>query len=142
MRLFASQLTLEGFSVLALGVMLYLGAYTVVEILSLLVQPLKSWRTDGYSGRIKIRKITLIAEPITRMGIGRGISILIFTGYGPWIFSKILQIRLISHKHSPFEYFLLFAMIIFALTALIVLMEKSRRKILVRFNDGLEAIFR
>ena len=180
-------------SVFALGVMPYLSAYMIVEILSVFIQPLKSWRGEGYQGRIKIKRIALfatillaliqgygiaislehmmgvagekivrnpglsyrlisaltltggtfltiwIAELITRKGIGHGISVLIFAGYVSGFFSNIPQIKWVSYKHSPLQYFLLFALIVIALIALIVLMEKSYRKIPVRFSDGVEA---
>lgn len=193
LRFFGFGSALERLSVCALGVMPYLSAYMIVEILSVFVQPLKSWRTEGHQGRIKIRRVALfatflialvqgygvaiglehmigptggkivlnpgvsfrlllcvtmiagtyltiwIAELITRKGIGHGISILIFVGYAPRIFSNIPQIKWASYEHSPVEYFLLFAIIVIASMALIVLMEKSYRKIPVRFSDGVDA---
>ena len=192
-RFFGSGPALERFSILALGIMPYISAYIIVEILSLFIPPLKSWRAVGYQGRIKIRKVALfatflialvqgygvaiglehtigpaggkivlnpgvsfrfllcltmiagtyltiwIAELITRKGIGHGISVLIFVGYGPRIFPNIPQIKLVSYTHSPLAYFLLFAIIVIALIAFIVLIEKSYRKIPVRFGDGTEA---
>ena len=183
---------LERFSVIALGVLPYLTTYMIVEILSLFIQPLKSWRADGYQGRIKIRRVALfatfllafwqgyslarglegmvgavgekivrnpglsfrlisaltvtagtfimiwLAELITRKGIGHGISILILVGYGPRILSNFPQIKWVpdEHSHSPIEYFLLFAILAIALMVLIVVMEKSFRRISVKFNDG------
>jgi len=193
-RFLASEPALERFSILALGIMPYISAYIIVEILSLFVPPLKSWRQGGYAGRIRIKEIALfatflialvqgygitiglehmmgsagekiirhpglgfclvmvltlttgafltiwIAELITRKGIGHGISVLIFVGYGPRVFSNILQIIFASHETSlsSLEYFLLFVVIVVALIALIVLMEKSYRKIPVRFSNGVE----
>jgi preprotein translocase subunit SecY len=64
---------------------------------------------------------------------------LIFVGCAPRIFSNIPQIKWVSYEHSPVEYFLLFAIIVIASMALIVLMEKSYRKIPVRFSDGVDA---
>jgi preprotein translocase subunit SecY len=192
-RFFGYEPALERFSILALGIMPYISAYIIVEILSVFVQPLKSWRGKGYAGRIKIKEIALfatflvalmqgygiaislehmmgaagekiirhpglnfrlvmvltlttgtfltvwIAELITRKGIGHGISILIFVGHGPRIFSNIPQIKLVSYAYSPLAYFLFFALIVVAIIALVVLMEKSYRKIAVRFSDGVEA---
>ena len=192
-RFFGSEPALERFSILALGIMPYISAYIIVETLSLFIPALKSWRAEGYAGRIRIKEIALfatflialmqgygvaialehmtgpvggkivlnpgmsfrlllcitmiagtyltiwIAELITRKGIGHGISVLIFVGYGPRFFSNIPQIKWVSYRHSPLEYFLLFALIVIALIALIVLMEKSYRKIPVRFSDGVEA---
>ncbi len=187
----------EKLSVFALGVLPYLTAYMIVEILSLFIQPFRSWRAEGYQGRIKIKRMALfatfllacwqgygvahglegmlgavgekiimnpglsfrlisaltlatgtfitiwIAELITRKGIGHGISVLIFMGYGPRIFSGIAPIifasRQESQSHSPLEYFLLFAVLAIALTTLIVTMEKSFRRISVKFDDNTEA---
>ena len=185
----------EVISVIALGVMPYLSAYMIIEILSVFIQPLKSWRTEGYSGRVKIKEVALlatflpalwqgygvarglegmvgtvgerivrnpgvssrllltltltagtfltiwIAELITRKGIGHGISVLIFTGFAARIFSDIPQIKLVSHEnsHSPLGSFLLFAIVVIALTAFIVLLEKSHNRISVKFKDGTEA---
>jgi preprotein translocase subunit SecY len=82
-----------------------------------------------------------IAELITKNGIGHGISILIFVGYGPEIFSNLPQLRLVPRANSPtpLAYFLLLAIIVVASTALIILMERSYRKIPVRFSDNVEA---
>jgi len=185
----------EVISVIALGIFPYLPAYMIVEILSVFIQPLKSWRTEGYSGRVKIRKVALfatfllalwqgyglahglqglvgtvgekivrnpglssrlvltltltagtfltiwIAELITRKGIGHGISVLIFTGFAARIFSDIPQVKLVTHEHSnsPLGSFLLFAIVVIALTAFIVLLEKSHKRISVKFKDGIEA---
>ena len=193
LRFFGFGSALERLSVFALGVMPYLSAYMIVEILSVFIQPLKSWRDEGYQGRIKIKRVAFIAtfllallqgygvaqglegmlgpvgekivrnpglsfrlisaltltggtfltiwiaELITEKGIGHGISILILVGHGPRIFSNIPQIKFVSYEHSPLAYFLLFAIIAVALIALIVLMEKSYRKIPVRFSDDVEA---
>jgi preprotein translocase subunit SecY len=193
LRFLGSEPALERFSILALGIMPYISAYIIVEILSLFIPPLKSWRQGGYAGRIRIKEMALfatflialvqgygitvglehmmgaagekiirhpglgfrlvmvltlttgtfltiwIAELITRKGIGHGISVLIFVGFGPRVFSNILQIKWVSYEHGPVEYFLLFAIIVIALMAFIVLMEKSYRKIPVRFSDGVDA---
>jgi preprotein translocase subunit SecY len=195
LRFFGYGLARERFSIIALGVLPYLTVYMIIEILSLFIQPLKSWRAEGYQGRIKIRRVALfatfllafwqgyslghglenligpggerivrnpglsfllisaltvtagtfimiwIAELITRKGIGHGISVLIFVGYGPKIFSNFPQIKWVpdEHSHSPLEYFLLFAVLTIALMVLIVVMEKSFRRIAVKFNDGTEA---
>jgi preprotein translocase subunit SecY len=185
----------EVISVIALGIFPYLPAYMIIEILSIFTQPLKSWRIEGYSGRVKIRRVALlatfllalwqgygmaygleglagtlgekiirspglssrlvltltltagtfltiwIAELITRKGIGHGISVLIFTGFAARIFSDIPQIKLVTHEHSlnPLGSFLSFAIVLIALTAFIVLLEKGHKRISVKFKDGVEA---
>ena len=178
------------FSTFALGIMPYLSAYMLVEILSLFIPPLKTWRGEGYSGRIKLKKAALfatflfafawgyamarglegfsqiqivktpglsfrlilaltltagtfimiwIAELITRKGIGHGVSILILANYGASIFSTFSEMKIISHEHSPLEYFSLLAIIAIALIALMVWMEKSHKKISVKFKEGIVA---
>jgi preprotein translocase subunit SecY len=178
------------FSTFALSIMPYLSAYMLVEILSLFTPPLKTWRGEGYSGRVKLKKAALlatflfafawgyamakglegisqiqivktpglsfrlilsltlsagtfvmiwIAELITRRGIGHGVSVLILAGYGATIFSTFSEIKIISYEHSSLVYFLLFVIITAALVTLIVWIEKSHKKISVKFKDGLKA---
>ncbi len=59
MRLFGYAHTFERVSVFALGFLPYFNAYIFVEILSLFIQPLKSWREEGYPGRMKLREVAL-----------------------------------------------------------------------------------
>jgi len=61
-------------SVVALGVMPYLSAYMIVEILSVFIQPLKSWRTEGYSGRVKIKRVALLATFLLGLWHGYGVA--------------------------------------------------------------------
>jgi preprotein translocase subunit SecY len=186
----------ERISVFALGLMPYLSAYMIIEVLSFFIPPLKSWRAEGYSGRIKIKKVALIAtfllalvqgygiakgleemvgsvggrivqtpglsfrlilaltlttgsfimiwiaELITKKGIGHGVSILIFAGYGAKVFSDFPIIKMAFHEnyqHGSLGYFYLFSIITIALIALIVLVEKSHRKISIKYDDGVEA---
>ena len=184
---------LERVSIIALGMIPYFYTYMIVEILSVFIQPLKSWRTEGIQGRIKIREVALfatfllallhgyglaqglegmlgpvgekivrnpgltfrlisaltftagtfltvwIAELITRKGIGHGISILILTGFAPNFLANIAKTESWPHKDSLLEHYLFRAMVVIASIALIVLMEKSHRRIAVRFDDGTEA---
>jgi preprotein translocase subunit SecY len=193
-RFFGSEPSLERFSILALGIMPYVSVYILVEILSLFIPPLKSWRGEGYAGRIRIKEITLfatflialvqsygvavelenmtgpaggkivlnpgvsfrllvcvtmiagtyltiwIAELITKKGIGHGISILILAGFTRGFFSYIPKIYSLYQAGSLSlgSSLLYFPMIIIIVTV-IVFMERSKRKIPVRFNDGTEA---
>jgi preprotein translocase subunit SecY len=192
--LFGYGSALGRLSVVALGIMPYISAYIIVEILSLFIQPLKSWRGEGYAGRIRIKEIALfvtflialvqgygiaislehmmgaagekiirhpglsfrlvmaitlttgtfliiwIAELITRKGIGHGISILILIGFARGILSYIPQIYSLFQQHfvSPVSFLLYVSMIIIIVTV-IVSMERTKRKIPVRFSDGTEA---
>jgi preprotein translocase subunit SecY len=181
----------EIISVMALGVMPYLPAYMIVEILSVFIQPLKSWRAEGLRGRAKIKGIALlatfllalwqgygvahglegmagtvgeeivrspglsfrlisaltltagtfltiwIAELITRKGIGQGISILILTGLAGGFLSNIPQICSLfqAGSVSPVS-LLLYVLMVIIIVIVIVFMERSKREIPVRFNDG------
>jgi preprotein translocase subunit SecY len=178
------------FSTFALGITPYLSAYMLVEIFSLFIPPLKTWRGEGHSGRAKLKKVSLfatflfafawgyamakgfeglsqiqivktpglsfrlilsltltagtffmiwIADLITRRGIGHGVSVLILAGYGISIFSSLSEIKIISYQHSPLSYFLLFFIMAAALVTLIVWIEKSHKKISVKFKDGFKA---
>lgn len=180
-------------SVLALGLMPYISAYLLVEIMSLFLPPLKTWRTEGYQGRMKLKRTALlgtlvlaliqgygiaqglegmfgekavlnpglgyklffiltltagtfltiwIAEQITKKGIGHGISVLIITKYSWEFFLDFIRINKEYYKdysRSPIEIFLIIAIIGAALIALIVVFEKGRRKIPIKFSDGKEA---
>ena len=178
------------FSTFALGIMPFLSTYMLVEILSLFIPPLKTWRGEGYSGRTRIKKAALfatflfafawgyamakglegfsqiqivktpglsfrlilaltlaagtfimiwIAELITRRGIGHGVSVLILANYGTSIFSTFSEMKIISREYSPLGYFSLLAIIAIALIALMVWMEKSHKKISVKFKEGIVA---
>jgi preprotein translocase subunit SecY len=184
-------------SVFALGIMPYISAYVLVEILSLFIPPLKSWRQQGYAGRGKLLRTALwatlalallqgygiargiegmaggafvinhgmgfrllttitlatgtfitllIANLITRKGIGHGISILLIVGYtmhGLW---DILQfsgtLSRISegfHTGSHPAYLMISIIGTALLVILIVFIEKSHRRIQVRYDDNTEA---
>jgi preprotein translocase subunit SecY len=191
--IFGYALTIERISVCGLGIMPYLSAYMIVEILSLLIQPLKSWREQGYQGRLKIKRIALMAtfplalfqglgmavpletmrgvageiivrspgwsfrilavitltagtyiligisELITKKGIGHGVSIFILAGASGHIFLKLPVIKSLFTDHTSYGYFYLFIITTVASVALIVMMEKSQRKLLVKYQDGTEA---
>ena len=178
------------FSTFALGITPYLSAYMLVEIFSLVIPPLKTWRGEGHVGRTKLKKVSLfatflfafawgyamakgfegfsqiqivktpglsfrlilsltltagtffmiwIADLITRRGIGHGVSVLILAGYGISLFSSFSEIKMISYRNSSLVYFLSFFIMTVVLVTLIVWVEKSHKKISVKFKDGLEA---
>ena len=64
-------------SVFALGLIPYISAYVLVEIISLFLPSLKKCRTEGYQGRIKLKRValfgTLILTIIQGYGITRGL---------------------------------------------------------------------
>jgi preprotein translocase subunit SecY len=181
--------TLSLFSTFALGITPYLSAYMLVEIFSLFIPPLKTWRGEGHSGRTKLKKVSLfatflfafawgyamakgfegmsqiqfvkaaglsfrlilsltltagtffmiwIADLITRRGIGHGVSVLVLTGYGISIFSSFSEIKTMSYETNSLIYFLSFVIMTAGLVTLIVWIEKSHKKISVKFKDGLK----
>jgi preprotein translocase subunit SecY len=177
-------------SIFALGLMPYLAAYVIIEIFSLFLPPLKSWRAQGYAGRKKIKTVALvatiflallqgynlalgiegmsqgelvrnpglgfrlmmaltltagtfiavlIAELITKKGVGHGISVMIFTGIGARLFSNFSGIEKISEDYSPFGFYIILLILIIASIVFIILFERSQRKIPVKYNDGVKA---
>lgn len=48
------------FSIVSLGIMPYVSAYMLVEILSLIIRPMKAWREQGSTGRAKLFKAALL----------------------------------------------------------------------------------
>jgi preprotein translocase subunit SecY len=61
-------------SIFALGIMPYISAYIIVEVLALFVKPLKSWREGGYQGRTKLKKTALVATVLVGLMQGYGIA--------------------------------------------------------------------
>lgn len=81
--------------ILALGLIPYVTAYVLIEILALFVKPLKSWRDAGHEGRIKLRKTALGATCILALVQGFGIAQnLVHTGDGFFI-NKIISLPFI-----------------------------------------------
>lgn len=99
-ELFFSGPFVERVSVCALGVLPYLTAYMIVEMLSVFIQPLKSWRTEGCSGRGKIKRVALLATFLLALCQGYGVAHGLEGMFGP-VGEKIirnpgLSFRLIS----------------------------------------------
>jgi preprotein translocase subunit SecY len=67
--------TIPRLSVMALGIMPYISAYMIVEIFSLFVPPLKSWRDQGYQGRMKLRKVALLLTLVLTIIQGYGVAL-------------------------------------------------------------------
>jgi len=72
----------------------------IIEIVSLFIQPLKSWRGEGYSGRLKIRKVALLATFVLALIQGYGLALGLENMMGPigeWVVRNPgLSFRLIS----------------------------------------------
>jgi preprotein translocase subunit SecY len=52
------------FSILTLGIVPYIGAYVWVEIWSVIIPPLKSWRAEGTQGRRRLLKTALLTTVV------------------------------------------------------------------------------
>lgn len=64
---------IERISIFALGLMPYVSAYILVEILSLFIPPLKRLRTGDFKGRMKLKKIALFVTLLLGIVHGAGI---------------------------------------------------------------------
>lgn len=84
-----------------------------------------------------------IADQITRKGIGHGISVIILTSSAGGLLSHLFGLLDMNHKHfltkSPFEYLFLAVGISAILIVMIAFMEKSNKRISVKYADGMES---
>ncbi len=179
---------LERFSVLALGIMPYISASIIMQLMTAVVPQLEQLKKEGEAGRRKITQytrrftvvlatfqalgisvalesqrvaggipvviesgigfrlvtvITLVTgtmflvwlgEQITERGIGNGISLIIFAGIVAGLPSAIAQtLELVGRgTFDPLFAILLFIVVI-AVTAFVVLMERGQRRITVNY---------
>jgi preprotein translocase subunit SecY len=182
---------LFGFSyvtILALGILPYISAYMLVEIFALFAPPLKKWRESDYRGRIKLRRVGLVAtfflallqgyniavgiegmadgmmvpnsgmgfrllvsltlttgtflliwmaDLITTKGIGHGISVLIFAGFAPALWTRLPDILQMYHDDRQAASLMVAAAL--ALMVLVAVAERTYKKVQVRYDDGSEA---
>ena len=84
-----------------------------------------------------------IADQITRRGIGHGICVLIFAGSAGGLLDHLSKLINLNDRHylskSPFEYLFLATGIAALLIAVITFMEKSNKRIRVKYADGMES---
>ena len=179
---------LERFSVLALGIMPYISASIIMQLMTAVVPQLEQLKKEGEAGRRKITQytrrftvvlaafqalgisvalesqrvaggipvviesgigfklvtvITLVTgtmflvwlgEQITERGIGNGISLIIFAGIVAGLPQAIAQtLELVGRgSFDPLFAILLFIVVI-AVTAFVVLMERGQRRITVNY---------
>jgi preprotein translocase subunit SecY len=194
--------TNNSISVLSLGLMPYLSAYVLIEVLSLFVPPLKFWRKEGSTGRAKLFRAALavtvllavvqgymiaeglesmigydgksfinnsgmgfrlqlvltltaglflsllVADQISKKGIGHGISVLLLVSYTANICAILPEsLETVFRNHFGGEHitvddaylFLLILLALFLIVAFIVIFEKSHMRIPVKFENGMEA---
>lgn len=178
-------------TILSLGLIPYVSAYVLVEILSLFLQPLKRWRLDGGNeGRARLvrtaRLTTLaiaiyhgnslvtsmghfagssliidnslgfrslivltlvagtfltvwIADMISARGIGHGVSILFIISYLGRIQYYVQKMMTTYDGDNRFIYFVIPLLALFGSIALIVLAEKTVRRVSVGTAGGINA---
>lgn len=80
-----------------------------------------------------------IADLITKRGFGHGISVLVFAGFAAGLFFTFPKTEQARYDQSAFSFLLLLLFVGAVLISFVVLMEKSCRKIPVKFADGKEA---
>ncbi|MCK4846681.1 MAG: DUF2007 domain-containing protein [Deltaproteobacteria bacterium] len=200
---FPSNGDFKGISILALGIMPYVSAYVLVELFSLFLPPLKSWRKEGSFGRRKLLKTALvvtvflsivhgyiqsymvirgfnmvadgeavnlpstwshlqtalpltvavfftlwIAHMITKKGVGHGISVIFFGGYAvsflPRLYKGMMEATQSVLRFEQFTFedagrVVLILLVLFVFIAIIVVFERSVKKIPVEFDDGTKA---
>jgi preprotein translocase subunit SecY len=182
---------LERFSLFALGIMPYISASIIMQLMAAVVPKLEQLKKEGEAGRRKITQytrrftvvlaafqalgiavalesqrvaggvpvvieagigfklvtvITLVTgtmflvwlgEQITERGIGNGISIIIFAGIVAGLPSALAQTLALVERGTfqPLFALLLFVVVI-AVTAFVVLMERGQRRITVNYAQG------
>jgi preprotein translocase subunit SecY len=143
---------LQRFSVLALGIMPYISASIIMQLMSYVVPSLEAIKKEGEAGRRKITQYTrfrmttvvsLVAgtmflmwlgEQITERGLGNGISILIFGGIVAGLPAAIggLFELVRTGAMSAVACLFIVAVVIFV-TFAVVFVERGQRKILVNY---------
>lgn len=172
---------LERFSIFSLGIMPYISASIIIQLVTVAVPQLEQLKKEGEAGRRKITQYTRyltvaialvqayfisvglesqgvaqaggmlfrfvatstlitgtmflmwLGEQITERGLGNGISLIIFAGIAsglPGSIQKLLQAA--QGDMNPFKA-LLVCVLVVAVTALVVFVERGQRKILVNY---------
>ncbi|WP_374336926.1 preprotein translocase subunit SecY [Methyloversatilis sp.] len=174
---------LSRFTIFALGIMPYISASIIMQLLTVAVPSLESLKKEGEAGRRKITQYTrygtlalalfqafgisvalesqqgLVLDPgimfrfvtistlitgtmflmwlgeqITERGIGNGISIIIFAGIAAGLPGSIGGLLELVNTGAMHELTALFIVVlVFAVTAVVVFVERGQRKILVNY---------
>lgn len=174
---------LSRFTIFALGIMPYISASIIMQLLTIAMPQLEALKKEGESGRRKITQYTrygtvalalfqafgiavalesqagLVLDPgfvfrfvtvatlvtgtmflmwlgeqITERGLGNGISIIIFAGIAaglPNAIGGLLELVRTGAMHAFTA--LVICVLVFAVTALVVFVERGQRKILVNY---------
>ena len=173
---------LSRFSIFAMGVMPYISASIIIQMMAMVVPQLMEWRKEGESGRRKLteytRYLTVIlggfqsfaaavalqsgglvlspgfnwlftatitmttgtlflmwlGEQITERGVGNGISMIILAGIVaglPGAVGRTAEMVSTGEMQGPFALFLI--IIVLAVTAFVVFVERAQRRIAVNY---------
>jgi preprotein translocase subunit SecY len=133
---------LSRFTVFALGIMPYISASIIMQLMTYVVPSLEAIKKEGESGRRKITQYTRygtmflmwLGEQITERGLGNGISILIFAGIVAGLPSAIggLFELVRTGAMSIIACLFIIALVVFV-TFAVVFVERGQRKILVNY---------
>ena len=174
---------LSRFSIFAMGVMPYISASIIVQMMGMVVPQLMEWRKEGESGKRKMTQVTRygtvvlgffqsfaaaaalqgqnvvvapglfswllpaaitmtagtmflmwLGEQITERGIGNGISMIILVGILAGLPAAVgTTLEQVSTGEMSAPFFILLLVIIVAVTAFCVYVEKAQRRIAVNY---------
>src|SRR5215210_1451404 len=133
---------LKRFTIFALGIMPYISASIIMQLMTAVSPQLEQLRKEGEAGRRKITQYTRsgtmflmwLGEQITERGLGNGISIIIFAGIAaglPNAIAGTLELVRTGAMHPLTA--LLIAVAVLVVTAVVCFVERGQRKILVNY---------
>ena len=148
---------LSRFTVFALGIMPYISASIIMQLMTYVVPTFEQLKKEGESGRRKITQYTRygtlglalfqvisltagtmflmwLGEQITERGLGNGISILIFAGIAAGLPSAIGGLlELVRTGAMSILIAILIVALVLLVTYFVVFVERGQRKILVNY---------
>jgi preprotein translocase subunit SecY len=148
---------LERFTVFALGIMPYISASIIMQLLTYVVPTFEQLKKEGEAGRRKITQYTRygtlglalfqsmgiafalegspgLGEQITERGLGNGISILIFAGIAAGLPSAIGGLlELVRTGAMSILVAIFIVALVVLVTYAVVFIERGQRKILVNY---------
>src|SRR6266851_259725 len=125
---------LRRFTIFALGIMPYISASIIMQLMTAVSPQLDQLRKEGESGRRKITQYTRYGTVFLALFQGNGISILIFAGIAaglPNAVAGTLELVRTGAMHPLTA--LLIAVAVIVVTAFVCFVERGQRKILVNY---------
>ncbi len=116
-------------TVFALGIMPYITASIILQLLAVVIPRLETLRQEGASGTAKITQYTRYLELITDRGVGNGMSLMIFTQVIAVIPGQLYQIL---QTEGGFIFLLVMAVGVLIVAA-VAFMEQAQRRIPVQY---------